>query len=183
MKQTLIIFVQDEPGVLNRVSSHIRRKNFNIESIAAGHTERKGITRITLVLNEPNKTKQSIVVNSLKQLIDVYDVIDATKIKSYIREYAMIKILLNDNEIIDIENVIKSVNGHLVSSLDNIFIFELTGSKDDVELVIIALEKYNILEIVRSGMVAMIEGNDTLYKPQLEKTEPNWSTFRIMESF
>ena len=88
MKQTLIVFVQDEPGVLNRVSSHIRRKNFNIESIAAGHTEKKGITRITLVLNEPNKTKQSIVVNSLKQLIDVYDVIDATKIKSQTLKYS-----------------------------------------------------------------------------------------------
>ena len=124
MKQTLIVFVQDEPGVLNRVSSHIRRKNFNIESIAAGHTEKKGITRITLVLNEPNKTKQSIVVNSLKQLIDVYDVIDATKIKSHIREYAMIKVLSNESQILDIKNIIKSVNGNMVSTSENIFIFD-----------------------------------------------------------
>ena len=95
MKQTLIVFVQDEPGVLNRVSSYIRRKNFNIESISAGQTEKQEITRITLVLNEPNKTKQNIVVSSLKQLVDVYDVIDATEIRSHIREYALIKIKLN----------------------------------------------------------------------------------------
>ena len=59
-----------------------------------GKTEKQGITRITLVLNEPNKTKQNIVVSSLKQLVDVYDVTDATKIKSHIREYVLIKIKL-----------------------------------------------------------------------------------------
>ena len=183
MKQTLIVFVQDEPGVLNRVSSHIRRKNFNIESIAAGHTEKKGITRITLVLNEPNKTKQSIVVNSLKQLIDVYDVIDATKVKSHIREYAMIKVLSNESQIEDIKNIIKSVNGHMVSTSENIFIFELTGNKNEVESAITKLEKYDIIEIVRSGMVAMVDGDNSQNRPHLKKTEPNWSTFRIMESF
>ena len=136
-----------------------------------------------MVLNEPNKTKQSIVVNSLKQLIDVYDVIDATKIKSHIREYAMIKLLSNESQIIDIKNIIKSVNGHLVSTSDSIFIFELTGNKDDVESVIIKLKKYDIIEIVRSGMVAMVDGDNSQNKPHLKKTEPNWSTFRIMESF
>jgi len=183
MEQTLIVFVQDEPGVLNRVSSYIRRKNFNIESIAAGHTEKKGITRITLVLNEPNRTKQNIVVNSLKQLIDVYDVIDTTNIKSHIREYAMIKILLTKTEKKLINEIIKSVNGYIVSSEGDIYILELTGNKDDVESSIITLKKFNILEIVRSGMVAMVEGNNPSYKPYLKRTEPNGSTFRIMESF
>ena len=55
MKQTLILFMQDEPGVLNRISSLVRRRNFNIDSIVAGRTELKGITRMTLVVNEPNK--------------------------------------------------------------------------------------------------------------------------------
>jgi len=181
MKQTLIIFVQDEPGVLNRVSSYIRRKNFNIESIAAGHTEKKGITRITLVLNEPNRTKQNIVVNSIKQLVDVYDVIDATTIKSHIREYALIKILLSKIEEKSIDKIITSINGHIVSSQNNIYILELTGNIDDVESSIIRLKKFNILEIVRSGMVAMVEGNNLSYKPYLKRTEPNGSTFRIME--
>ena len=183
MKQTLIVFVQDEPGVLNRVSSYIRRKNFNIESIAAGHTEREKITRITLVLNEPNRTKQNIVVNSLKQLVDVYDVIDATSIKSHVREYAMIKVLITKTEKEKFIKIINSINAHIISSESDIHMIELTGDKDDVESSIILLEKFNILEIVRSGMVAMIKGNSDSYKPQLKKTEPNWSTFRIMESF
>ena len=53
MKQTLILFMQDEPGVLNRISSLVRRRNFNIDSIVAGRTEINGITRMTLVVNEP----------------------------------------------------------------------------------------------------------------------------------
>ena len=59
MKQTLIVFVQDEPGVLNRISSHIRRWNFNIESLVAGQTEKEGITRMTVVLNEPDSNLYS----------------------------------------------------------------------------------------------------------------------------
>ena len=120
MKQTLIVFVQDEPGVLNRVSSYIRRKNFNIESISAGQTEKQGITRITLVLNEPNKTKQNIVASSLKQLVDVYDVTDATKIKSHIREYVLIKIKLNRKKEKEFYEIIDQHNHNIISSENEI---------------------------------------------------------------
>ena len=71
----------------------------------------------------------------------------------------------------------------MVSTSENIFIFELTGNKNEVESVITKLEKYDIIEIVRSGMVAMVDGDNSQNKPYLKKTEPNWSTFRIMESF
>ena len=80
MRQTLI------------VSSMIRKRNFNIISLVAGRTEKQGITRMTIVLNEPDKTKQKIVVNNLKKLIDVYDVVDATDINCHVRVYALIKI-------------------------------------------------------------------------------------------
>ena len=78
MKQTLILFMQDEPGVLNRISSLVRRRNFNIESIVAGRTEKKGITRMTLVVNEPDMTKQKTIINNIKRLVEIYDVVDAT---------------------------------------------------------------------------------------------------------
>ena len=63
----------------------------------------------------------------------------------------------------------------------NIYILELIGNIDDVESSIIRLKKFNILEIVRSGMVAMVKGNNLSYRPYLKRTEPNGSTFRIME--
>ena len=96
MKQILIVYVQDEPGVLNRVSSMIRKRNYNIDSLVAGETENPGITRMTIVLNEPDRTKQSVIVNNLKRLIDVYDVVDATDIDCHLREYALLKIAISD---------------------------------------------------------------------------------------
>ena len=97
MKQILIVYVQDEPGVLNRVSSMIRKRNYNIDSLVAGETENAGITRMTIVLNEPDKSKQSVIVNNLKRLIDVYDVVDATDIDCHLREYALLKIAIINN--------------------------------------------------------------------------------------
>ena len=92
MKQTLILFMQDEPGVLNRISSLVRRRNFNIESIVAGRTEKKGITRMTLVVNEPDMTKQKTIINNIKRLVEIYDVVDATGQDCHTREHALVKI-------------------------------------------------------------------------------------------
>ena len=181
MKQTLIVFVQDEPGVLNRISSHIRRRNFNIESLIAGRTERKDITRMTVVLNEPDKTKQRTVVNSLKELIDVYDVIDATEIDSHIREYALVKVALKKDDLDEVNKIVKSVHGKIIDGTDDATIFELTGYEKEVESVIKELEKFDILEIVRSGKVAMVAGNSSKFQPELTKSELNWTTSRIME--
>ena len=183
MKQTLIVFVQDEPGVLNRISSHIRRRNFNIESLVAGRTERKDITRMTVVLNEPDRTKQRTVVNSLKQLIDVYDIIDATEIDSHIREYALVKVAIKEEDLSAVRNIVKSVHGNVIDGNDDAMIFELTGYEEEVEAAINELEQYEVLEIVRSGKVAMVAGNFLQHKPDLNKSEPNWSTSRILESF
>ncbi len=126
MKQTLIVFVQDEPGVLNRISSHIRRRNFNIESLIAGRTERKDITRMTVVLNEPDRTKQRTVVNSLKELIDVYDVIDATESDSHIREYALVNVALKKDDLDEVNKIVESVFGKIIDDTGDATIFELT---------------------------------------------------------
>ena len=183
MKQTLIVFVQDEPGVLNRISSHIRRWNFNIESLVAGQTEKEGITRMTVVLNEPDRSKQQFVVNSLKQLIDVYDVIDTTEIDSFIREYALVKVGVKEDELDEINNIIDPVHGNVIDENEDAMIFELTGYEKEVEIAIKALQKYDVLEIVRSGKVAMVAGNIIDHKPELTKSDPNWSTSRILKSF
>ena len=110
MKQTLILFMQDEPGVLNRISSLVRRRNFNIDSIVAGRTDLKGITRMTLVVNEPNKAKRKNIYNNLKRLVDVYDVVDATDEDCHIREHALVKISINPDEIKDIEQLVAKGN-------------------------------------------------------------------------
>ena len=172
MKQTLILFMQDEPGVLNRISSLVRRRNFNIDSIVAGRTELKGITRMTLVVNEPNKAKRKNIYNNLKRLVDVYDVVDATDEDCHIREHALVKISINSDEIKDIDQLVAKGNCKILDDDPESMILELSGNEKIVEENIKTLKKFKILELLRSGKMAMVSGNQEKNKPVLTRSEP-----------
>ena len=172
MKQTLILFMQDEPGVLNRISSLVRRRNFNIDSIVAGRTELKGITRMTLVVNEPDKAKRKNIYNNLKRLVDVYDVVDATDEDCHIREHALVKISINPDEIKDIDQLVAKGNCKILDDDPESMILELSGNEKIVEENIKTLKKFKVLELLRSGKMAMVSGNQEKNKPVLTRSEP-----------
>ena len=172
MKQTLILFMQDEPGVLNRISSLVRRRNFNIDSIVAGRTELKDITRMTLVVNEPNKAKRKNIYNNLKRLVDVYDVVDATDEDCHTREHALVKISINPDEIKDIEQLVAKGNCKILDDDPESMILELSGNEKIVEENIKTLKKFKVLELLRSGKMAMVSGNQEKNKPVLTRSEP-----------
>ena len=172
MKQTLILFMQDEPGVLNRISSLVRRRNFNIDSIVAGRTELKGITRMTLVVNEPNKAKRKNIYNNLKRLVDVYDVVDATDQDCHIREHALVKISISPDEIKDIDQLVAKGNCKILDDDPESMILELSGNEKIVEENIKNLKKFKVLELLRSGKMAMVSGNQEKNKPVLTRSEP-----------
>ena len=172
MKQTLILFMQDEPGVLNRISSLVRRRNFNIDSIVAGRTELKGITRMTLVVNEPNKAKRKNIYNNLKRLVDVYDVVDATDEDCHIREHALVKISINPDDIKDIDQLVAKGNCKILDDDPESMILELSGNEKIVEENIKTLKKFKVLELLRSGKMAMVSGNQKKNRPVLTRSEP-----------
>ena len=172
MKQTLILFMQDEPGVLNRISSLVRRRNFNIDSIVAGRTELKGITRMTLVVNEPNKAKRKNIYNNLKRLVDVYDVVDATNEDCHIREHALVKISISPDEIKDVDQLVAKGNCKILDDDPQSMILELSGNEKIVEENIKTLKKFKVLELLRSGKMAMVSGNQEKNKPVLTRSEP-----------
>ena len=172
MKQTLILFMQDEPGVLNRISSLVRRRNFNIDSIVAGRTELKGITRMTLVVNEPNKAKRKNIYNNLKRLVDVYDVVDATDEDCHIREHALVKISISPDEIKDVDQLVAKGNCKILDDDPQSMILELSGNEKIVEENIKTLKKFKVLELLRSGKMAMVSGNQEKNKPVLTRSEP-----------
>ena len=172
MKQTLILFMQDEPGVLNRISSLVRRRNFNIDSIVAGRTEINGITRMTLVVNEPNEAKRINIYNNLKRLVDVYDVVDATKENCHVREHALVKISLKHDEIHEIDKLVLAGNCKILDQDPNCMILEISGDESTVEENINILSKFEVLELLRSGKMAMISGDQERNKPVLTRSEP-----------
>ena len=172
MKQTLILFMQDEPGVLNRISSLVRRRNFNIDSIVAGRTEINGITRMTLVVDEPNEAKRVNIYNNLKRLVDVYDVVDATKENCHVREHALMKISLKPDEIHEIEKLVSEGNCKILDQDPECMILEISGDESTVEENINILSKFEVLELLRSGKMAMISGDQKRNKPVLTRSEP-----------
>ena len=172
MKQTLILFMQDEPGVLNRISSLVRRRNFNIDSIVAGKTEINGITRMTLVVNEPNEAKRINIYNNLKGLVDVYDVVDATKENCHVREHALLKISLTSAALPELEKLVSKGNCKILDQDPNCMILELSGNESTVEHNINILSKFKVLELLRSGKMAMISGDQDKNKPVLIRSEP-----------
>ena len=90
MKHTLIAWMRDKPGVLNRVAGLLRRRNFNIDSLQVGHSEIPGISRMSFVVNgDEHMTDQ--VIKQLRKVVDVTRVEDVTERPTIVREMALIR--------------------------------------------------------------------------------------------
>ena len=95
MDRTLIATVADRPGVLNRVASLFRRRAFNIESLTVGHTERPGVSRMTIVVDS-RRTDATKVAQNLRKLVDVLDVEDISDRAAILHDLALIKVRIRD---------------------------------------------------------------------------------------
>ena len=127
---------------------------------------------MTLVVNEPNKAKRKNIYNNLKRLVDVYDVVDATDEDCHIREHALVKISINPDEIKDIEQLVAKGNCKILDDDPESMILELSGNEKIVEENIKTLKKFKVLELLRSGKMAMVSGNQEKNKPVLTRSEP-----------
>ena len=158
MKQTLVALVEDKPGVLNRVASLFRRRNFNIESLAVGHSETPGVSRMTIVTDEEELLKRNVVRANLLKLINVIDVQDVTDQPSVIRETALIKVAADATQRGQVMDVTEMYRARIVDVGTETLIVEITGESEKIGSIIEVLEPYGILEIMRTGKIAMTRG-------------------------
>lgn len=158
MKQTLIALVEDKPGVLNRVASLFRRRNFNIESLAVGHSELPGVSRMTIVTDEEELLRRSVIKANLGKLINVIDVQDVTDTPCVIRETALIKVDADAVTRGQVMNVVEMYRGRIVDVGTSSLIVEVTGEPEKIESAVDVLKPFNITEIMRTGKVAMTRG-------------------------
>lgn len=157
MQHTLIALVEDKPGVLNRVSSLFRRRNFNIELLTVGHTDQPGISRMTIVMDSDNASAER-VTSYLYKLINVIQIEDVTDRPSVNRDLAMIKVSVtaaNRTEIIQLVDVFRA---RIVDVANDLLIIEITGDEDKITGFVEVLQPYGILEMVRTGIVSMLRG-------------------------
>lgn len=158
MKQTLIALVEDKPGVLNRVASLFRRRNFNIESLAVGHSEVPGVSRMTIVTDEEELLRRNIVKANLYKMINVIDVQDVTDQPCVLRETALIKVEADSVTRGQVMDVVEMYRGRIVDVGTKTLIVEVTGEPEKIESAINVLEPFTILEIMRTGKIAMTRG-------------------------
>ena len=158
-KHTLVALMEDKPGVLNRVSSLFRRRNYNIQSLAVGHSETPIISRMTIVVDGDNRVVQQ-VVKQLAKLINVTEVVNVTGTPTVIRELALVKVKAGPGtraEIIELANVFR---GRIVDVGPDSMTVEITGAEDRVNSLIRLLRSYGIEELARTGRVAMVRSGN-----------------------
>jgi acetolactate synthase-1/3 small subunit len=162
MKHTLVVLVENKPGVLDRVASLFRRRAFNIESLTVGHTETADISRMTISL-ESDEANMARLTAYLYKLVNVIQVLDLTLVSNVTRDLALIKVNANDESRSHIMQICDVFRARVVDVTNNSFIIEITGDEDKVEGFIDVLRPWGIIEMVRTGIVAMGRGSEPLY--------------------
>ncbi len=156
-KHILVALVEDKPGVLNRVSSLLRRRNFNIESIAVGHTEQSNLSRMTIVV-EGDDAKIEQVRKQLDKVIDVVKIVDITNNETVARELALIKVKATASTRSEIIQMVDIFRANIVDVSSDSLIVEVTGDEDKVNSLLDLLRGFGIREIARTGRIALTRG-------------------------
>jgi acetolactate synthase-1/3 small subunit len=155
---TLVALVENKPGVLNRVASLMRRRNFNIHSLAVGETEDPAVSRMTIVI-DASKTNAALVERNLHKLVNVIEVQDVTSMPTVMRELALIKVSVNDaTKRGEIKQIADMFQSRVVDVARDSMMVEVTGEETKVDSVLAVLTDYGILEVVRTGRIAMTRG-------------------------
>ncbi len=157
MHHTLVALVEDKPGVLNRVASLFRRRAFNIESLTVGHTHQPGISRMTIVVDSTQTDTERVAAN-LYKLVNVIQIDDLANVPTVIRDLAIIKVSASAEHRTEIMQIIDVFRARVVDVTSDSLIAEITGTEEKIDGFVEVLRPYGIIEMVRTGAVAMARG-------------------------
>ena len=165
MHHTLIALVEDKPGVLNRISSLFRRRNFNIESLTVGRTAERGVSRMTIVIDSDQASAERVIAY-LYKLVNVLQVEDLGSVPAVARDLALVKVTVAGHDRSALLRVVDETRAHIVDTGEQTMTLEITGEPPHVDSVIARLEPLGIVEMVRTGQVAMRRGDHALSTAQ-----------------
>src|SRR6476620_334968 len=144
MKHTLVAWMRDKPGVLNRVSGLLRRRNFNIDSLKVGYSEQTGISRMTFVVDGDEHMVDQ-VIKQMRKLIDVTRIDNISDRMAVVRELALVRVRTTPETRSEIIQIVDIYRGEVVDvALDS-----LVG----------LMENFGVMEMVRTGRAAMLRGS------------------------
>ena len=158
MPRTLVAHVEDRPGVLARVVSLFRRRGYNIVSLTVARTHDPGVSRLTVVIDCDDDTARRLEAN-LYKLIDVLAVEDVTAVPSVIHELALIKVRAEPRERTDVIELCRVFGAGVVDVAPHALTVQMTDTRDAIDRLVVALEPQGVLDMVRTGVVAMPRGD------------------------
>ena len=156
-RRTVTALVEDKPGVLARVSSMFRRRGFNIASLAVGHSEVPNMSRMTFVVEGDDGTVEQ-VTKHLHKLIDVVRVSDISEQNIVQRELALIRVKTNAQTRSEIMQIVGIFRASIVDVAGESTIVEVTGNENKVNSLQKLLEPFGVVEVMRTGTIAMNRG-------------------------
>ena len=157
MQTTFIVHVEDQPGVLTRVTSLIRRRGFNIESLTVGRTQRPGVSRMTIVMDVDDIAVARIEAH-LYKLVNVITVENVTPLPAVYRDLAMIKVAATEASRGPIMQLVQVFRARVVDVSPDSLVIESTGPEAKIDSLVEMLKPYGVLEMARTGRVAMSRG-------------------------
>jgi len=164
-KHTLVALVEDKPGVLNQMASLFRRRGFNIESIAVGHSELPHLSRMTIVIDGATPMVEQ-VRKQLDKLVDVVKVYDITGYDLVARELALIKVETTPTTRSEVIQIVDVFRANIVDVAPDSVIVEVTGDEEKVNSLFNLLSGFGIREMARTGRIAMTRGGLVRSKAQ-----------------
>jgi acetolactate synthase-1/3 small subunit len=160
-RHVLVAVVLNKPGVLNRVSSLMRARNFNIDSLAVSHTDREDVSRMTITLHGDDVAVEQ-AAKQLYRLIDVLKVQDVTSEPTIEHELALVKVRASDTNRDEILRLVELSRGRVVDLVDGSVIAEVTGTESEIDTFVALVRTYGIKELVRTGAVVMARGSASI---------------------
>jgi len=154
MKHTLSVLVEDESGALSRISGLFARRGFNIDSLAVGPAETRGISRLTMVVEGDDQTLQQMT-KQLNKLFNVLGVADLSNLAAVERELMLLKVSSKEETRGKILELVQVFRAKVVDVSDIALTLEVVGDPGKLVALEKLLEPYGILEIARTGKIAL----------------------------
>lgn len=162
-RYTVAVLVNNKSGVLNRVTSMFRRRQFNISALTVSETESNKFSRITVVFDGDESSKQQLI-NQLYKLVDVYSVSELDGTNSVSRELLLIKLANDISTRDELRAAAEAFEAKTVDYSKDSVMLELTGESQKIDDFINLMRNYKILEICRTGSVSLEKGSTTIRK-------------------
>ncbi len=160
-RHTLSVLVEDQPGVLARISALFSRRGFNIDSLAVGPTELAGVSRMTIVVNVEELPLEQ-VTKQLNKLVNVLKIVELDPASAVQRELLLVKVKADLESRSHVLETVALFRAKVVDVATDTVTIEATGNRDKLEALLRVLEPFGVKELVQSGMVAVGRGSRSI---------------------